>query len=162
MPANIYHFEDHWHVPFPVEKVWQVLSQPQEYPRWWRGVYLSAEPLDGDGEAKGGKRVAVVARGWLPYKLKFTIETLTLKKPQLIEFKATGDFVTDVSRWVLKPEGDGTSVALEWNPRVEKPVVRLLSPILKPLFRWNHNWTMKRGQRQIVEYMESVEMDRRE
>jgi hypothetical protein len=111
-------------------------------------VYLSATALD-----KDKKRVAVVARGWLPYKLRFTIETLHTEKPKLIEFKATGDFVTDVSRWVLQPEGEGTLVTLEWNPRVEKPVVKFLSPILKPLFYWNHEWTMKRGERQIVEYL---------
>jgi len=151
MPAHVYHFEDHWSVPFPIEKVWEVLSQPEDYPQWWRGVYLSAEPLE--AEAQDAKRVAVVARGWLPYRLRFTIQTLTLQKPELIEFKATGDFVTDVSRWVLKSEGNRTSVTLEWNPRAEKPVVKLLSPILKPLFRWNHHWTMKRGQRQIVEYL---------
>jgi hypothetical protein len=23
----------------------------------------------------------------------------------------------------------------------------------KPVFRWNHNWTMVRGQRQILEFM---------
>jgi uncharacterized protein YndB with AHSA1/START domain len=148
-PANVYHFEDKWRVPFPAEKVWEVLSRPEEYPRWWRGVYLSAEPLDGSES----KRVAVVAKGRLPYKLRFTIETLRLEKPRLIEFRATGDFVTDVSRWVLQPEGEGTTVTLEWNPRVEKLLVKILSPILKPIFRWNHDWTMKRGERQIVEYL---------
>ncbi|HYR44360.1 MAG TPA: hypothetical protein VER98_15125 [Terriglobia bacterium] len=51
------------------------------------------------------------------------------------------------------PKGTGTNVVLDWNPIVEKPVVKLLSPILKPIFRWNHNWTMVRGQRQIVDYM---------
>jgi hypothetical protein len=126
-----------------------VLSRPEDYPRWWRGVYLSAKPLD-----PSGKRVAVVAKGRLPYKLRFTIETLRTEKPSLIEFRATGDFVTDVSRWVLKPEGGGTAVTLEWNPRVEKPLVKFLSPILKSLFYWNHEWTMKRGQRQIVEYLD--------
>jgi len=148
-PANVYHFEDKWHVPFAAEKIWEALARPEDYPRWWRGVYLSAEPLAGSG----GKRVAVVAKGRLPYKLRFTIETLRLEKPKLIEFKATGDFVTDVSRWRLEPDGAGTKVTLEWNPRVEKPLVKILSPILKPIFRWNHDWTMKRGERQIAEYL---------
>jgi hypothetical protein len=31
-----------------------------------------------------------------------------LKKPDLIEFRAFGDFVTDASRWLLKAEGNGT------------------------------------------------------
>ena len=146
--ANVYRFEDCWRVPFSAEKVWEVLSRPEDYPRWWRGVYLSAKRLD-----NSGKRVAIVAKGRLPYKLRFTIETLRTEKPSLIEFRATGDFVTDVSRWVLKPEGEGTSVTLEWNPKVEKPLVKILSPILKPLFYWNHEWTMKRGRRQIVEYL---------
>lgn len=147
--VNVYHFEDKWHVPFSPERVWEVLSRPEDYPRWWRGVYLSAEPLDGSE----GKRVAVVAKGRLLYKLRFTIETLRLDKPKLIEFRATGDFVTDVSRWRLEPDDEGTRVTLEWNPRVEKPLVKFLSPILKPIFRWNHDWTMKRGERQIVEYL---------
>jgi uncharacterized protein YndB with AHSA1/START domain len=148
---NDYRFEDRWRVPFSAEKIWQVLAKPEDYPRWWHGVYLSAKPLD-----PSGKRVAVLAKGRLPYKFRFTIETLRTEKPRLIEFRATGDFVTDVSRWVLKPDGEGTAVTLEWNPRVEKPLVKFLSPILKPLFYWYHEWTMKRGERQIVEYLDGL------
>jgi carbon monoxide dehydrogenase subunit G len=154
MARNAYHFEDRWRIPFPPEKVWDALARPEDYPRWWRGVYLSAEPLD-----DGGKRVAVLARGWLPYKLRFTIETLRTEKPRLIEFRATGDFVTGVSHWMLKPDGDGTVVTLEWNPIVEKPLVKFLSPILKPLFRWNHEWSMRRGERQIMEYLRARSQD---
>jgi hypothetical protein len=104
-------------------------------------VYLSTTQLSDN-------RIKAVARGWLPYKLRFEIETIRREKPSLIEFKATGDFETDSSRWILQPEGDGTHVVLDWNPIVEKPIVRMLSPILKPLFDWNHYWTMRRGERQ--------------
>jgi uncharacterized protein YndB with AHSA1/START domain len=148
MASNAYHFEDHWHVPFPIEKVYDVLARPEEYPRWWRGVYLSATRLDSEE-----KRVAVVARGLLPYKLRFTIESVTQEKPCLIAFRASGDFVTDLSRWLLEPRGGGTAVTLEWNPRVEKPIVKFLSPVLKPVFRWNHEWTMRRGEKMIAEFL---------
>ena len=150
---NKYHFEDHWDVPFPMDDVWEVLSRAREFPVWWQGVYLSAEPLDNAKEPRVGARVAAVARGWLPYKLRFTIETVALDKPRLIAFKASGDFETDESRWLLTPTENGTHVVLDWNPIVEKPIVKLFSPLLKPIFRWNHNWTMVRGQRQIIEYM---------
>ena len=153
MALNKYHFEDHWDVPFPIEQVWEVLSRPRDFPVWWRGVYLSTEPLDNADEPRVGARVAAVARGWLPYKLRFTIETTALDKPRLIAFKASGDFETDDSRWILTPNAKGTHVVLDWNPIVEKPVIKLLSPLLKPLFAWNHKWTMVRGQRQIIEYM---------
>jgi len=148
MASNSYRFEDHWQVPFPIERVWDVLARPEEYPLWWRGVYLSATRLDDEG-----KRVAVVARGRLPYKLRFTIESVHQEKPRLIAFRATGDFVTDLSRWLLVPRAGGTAVTLEWNPRVEKPLVKFLSPLLKPIFYWNHEWTMRRGERQIAEYL---------
>lgn len=156
MAWNNYRFEDHWYVPFPAEKVWEVLSQPHEFPVWWKGVYLSAELLDGVDEPRVGGRIAAVARGWLPYKLRFTIETTGLDRPRLIAFRATGDFRTEDSRWILKPVEGGTLVVLQWNPVVEKPLVKLLSPLLKPIFRWNHRWTMVRGERQIVEYMSSA------
>jgi uncharacterized protein YndB with AHSA1/START domain len=153
MASNRYHFEDHWDVPFPIEDVWTVLSKAREFPLWWKGVYLSAIPLDGAVDPKVGARVAAVARGRLPYKLRFTIETTALVKPELIAFRATGDFETDESRWLLTRKGSGTQVMLDWNPRVEKPLVKWLSPVLKPVFRWNHEWTMIRGQKQIVAYM---------
>ena len=151
--SNAYHFEDHWDVPFPIDQVWDVLSRAREFPLWWKGVYLSAQPVDGASEPRVGAKVVAVARGWLPYKLRFTIETTALEKPRLIAFKATGDFETEDSRWVLTLTSKGTHVVLDWNQIVEKPVVKLLSPLLKPIFRWNHNWTMVRGQHQIIEYM---------
>ena len=153
MALNKYHFEDHWEVPFAIDRVWTVLSRARDFPVWWQGVYLSVDPLDDAGEPRVGARVAAVARGWLPYKLRFTIETTKLEKPQLIAFKASGDFETDESSWLLTPNGAGTHVVLDWNPIVEKRVVKLLSPLLKPIFRWNHQWTMDRGQSQIIEYL---------
>ena len=156
MPSNLYHFEDHWYVPFPIDEVWEVLSQPKKFPVWWKRVYLSAQPLDNVDQPRVGARIAVVAKGWLPYKLRFTIETTKLEKPELIEFKASGDFSTGASRWILRPNGSGTDVVLDWNPVVEKPVVKFFSPILKPLFRWNHAWTMKLGEQQIAAYLEQL------
>jgi len=146
MASNSYHFEDHWHVPFLIDKVWDVLACAEDFPVWWQGVYLSTTKVSDN-------RIAAVARGWLPYKLRFEIETIRREKPGLIEFKATGDFRTDSSRWILQAEDGGTHVVLDWNPIVDKSIVRLLSPILKPLFEWNHHWTMQRGERQIADYI---------
>ncbi|MBM4405277.1 MAG: hypothetical protein FJ039_03715 [Chloroflexi bacterium] len=153
MPLNSYHFEDHWFVPFPPDEVWRVLSRAEDFPLWWRGVYLTAKARNGEKEPRVGALVDVTARGFLPYKLRFTIESTALERPRLIQFKATGDFVTDASRWIVEPAPGGSRVTLDWNPRVEKGVVKYFSPLLRPLFRANHNWTMRRGQRQIVEFM---------
>ena len=47
MASNKYHFEDHWEVPFPIEQVWDVLSQTRELddgprPAPNRGVHVQA------------------------------------------------------------------------------------------------------------------------
>jgi len=154
MASNAYHFEDHWRIPCRIEDVWEVLSRPTKFPSWWRGVYLNAVVADSTtDEPHVGQRVNFLTRGWLPYKLRWTIETVRLDKPRLIEFKAFGDFSTDASRWILRATDTGTDVTLDWNPIVEKPIIKLLSPLLKPVFRWNHRWAMNLGEKQLVEYL---------
>jgi uncharacterized protein YndB with AHSA1/START domain len=153
MPANLYEFRDEWHIPFPIEQVWDLISRPSRYPEWWWKVFLRARLLNDLPEPSVGGRVEFLAKGWLPYKVRYTAETTRLEPPTLMEFKATGDFRTDASRWVLKEENGGTSATLEWNPIVDKAIIKLTSPVAKPLFRSNHSWTMRHGERQLIEYM---------
>ena len=40
---------------------------------------------------------------------------------------------------------------LDFRPRVNKPGVRQLTPLLRPLFRSNHAWAMRRGQERLIE-----------
>lgn len=148
-----YQFRDTWRIPFPIKDVWDILADPLRYPVWWRGVYLSARAVSGGGKPEAGAQTAVVVKGWLPYKLRFTIETLRLERPTLIEIRASGDFKVDRSTWTLRQAEGHTEVVLDWNPIVEKAIIRLFTPVAKPLFRSNHNWTMRRGERQLIEYM---------
>ena len=48
-----------------------------------------------------------------------------------------------------------THCELDWRPVVAKPFVRQLTPVLRPLFRANHNWTMRRGQQRILERLQT-------
>ena len=58
--------------------------------------------------------------------------------------------------WTLE-EKDGTTVAtLDWRPAVNRPFIRHLTPVLRPLFRSNHNWAMRRGEQQIREYLDTT------
>ena|SRR2546422_3675484 len=94
MPSNAYHFEDHWQIPFPCEDVWTVLSEPTKFPLWWRGVYLNAVVADSTSEDPHvGQRINVLTKGRLPYRLRWTIETIRLDKPRLIEFKASVEYL---------------------------------------------------------------------
>jgi uncharacterized protein YndB with AHSA1/START domain len=141
VPAD-YRFLDEWRLPVDVERVYDLVGRPLDYPRWWSDVFLAAE---GDGgEPEPGKRIEVVARGFLPYRLRFALTTLDCERPHRIHSRLDGDF-EGTGTWLLEAEGGGTRAVLDWRPSVRKAGVRQLTPVLRPLFRSNHAWTMRRG-----------------
>jgi uncharacterized protein YndB with AHSA1/START domain len=153
MPKNDYHFVEHWEIPAPRERVYAVLADGKLLPEWWRGVYLEAALLDG-GEVRIGARVRVKARGALPYRLRFVLEATALERDRLVEVTTHGDF-RGVWRAALSDlaDGAGTRVDIDWRVTVAKPLIRYLSPLLKPLFTWNHNWTTPRGEAGLTAYL---------
>ncbi|HEX3454064.1 MAG TPA: hypothetical protein VHS03_05525 [Gaiellaceae bacterium] len=36
---------------------------------------------------------------------------------------------------------------------MNKSLVKYLTPVLRPLFRSNHTWTMKRGEKHIADHL---------
>ena len=143
-----YRFLDHWVVPHAIEQVFDAVGEPLAYPEWWSDVFLSTS---GDGgPPQPGNRTSVVARGFLPYRLRFTLECLEVERPARILSRLTGDF-EGTGEWRLREEQGATFAELDWRPVVNKSGVRQLTPLLRPLFRANHNWTMQRGQQRILE-----------
>ena len=72
-----------------------------------------------------------------------------------IHSRLVGDFEGS-GEWCLREEEGATVCELDWRPIVNKAAVRRLTPVLRPLFRANHNWTMKRGQQHILERLQGV------
>lgn len=144
MPANDYHFVTTWHVEAPRELLYEILREGQGYPRWWPEVYLNARLLPSDRADHIGDRVELLTKGRLPYRLRWTARTERLSPPETIEISASGDFVGR-GRWRLEPDGTATTITFDWRIRADKPLLRWLSPILKPLFQWNHHWAMSTG-----------------
>jgi len=42
------------------------------------------------------------------------------------------------------------NLTYDWRIRAEKPLLRWLSPLLKPLFAANHRWAMAQGERSLA------------
>lgn len=61
---------------------------------------------------------------------------------------ATGD-LEGQGIWTFAQEGSFVEVTFDWTIRANKPIVDKLSFLLKPVFRSNHNWTMKRGEESL-------------
>ncbi|MES1258632.1 MAG: polyketide cyclase, partial [Acidobacteriota bacterium] len=63
--SNQYHFITRWRVKGTANEVFEILSQPVEYPRWWPSVYLMTREL-APGDREGlGRRVRLLTKGWL-------------------------------------------------------------------------------------------------
>lgn len=144
MPANYYEFRTLWKVLAPREVLYEILRQGRDYPRWWPEVYLDAKYTPSGRADHIGDRVELLTKGRLPYKLRWTATTSGLAPPERIEISASGDFVGE-GCWMLEPEGETTNITFDWRIRADKPLLRLMSPVLKPLFRWNHHWAMSTG-----------------
>jgi hypothetical protein len=148
MPANDYHFISHWRVLGTLEEVFEVLSHAEDLPRWWPATFVSALSIQ-SGEVDGTDRVVRVdTRGWLPYTLRYHMVLDEADPPNSFSIKAWGD-LEGTGIWRLKQDDLWVDIEYDWHVRVNKPIEKLLSPLLRPLFASNHHWAMARGEESL-------------
>jgi hypothetical protein len=137
-------------VPARIDDVYDVIGDQLGYPAWWEKVFLA---VTGDeGPPRPGRRASIVSKGFLPYKLRWDVEVVEAERPRGFRFTMEGDFVGS-GDWTLEEADKGTRATLDFRPAVEKPFVKHLTPVLRPLFRANHVWAMRRGQEGIVDFI---------
>lgn len=147
MPANDYHFITHWRVESTVAEVHQLLGDAEGLARWWPSVYLEVKTLS-SGDAKGvGKIIELFTKGWLPYTLRWSFRVAAIEDDGFT-IEAFGDFVGR-GVWTFVQNGTAVDITYDWRIRAEKPMLRLMSPLLKPLFARNHEWAMRMGEESL-------------
>lgn len=148
-PPNAYHFITRWRVEGTCGEVADVLGDPLELPRWWPSVYLAVEELAPPGDDGTGRRLRLHTKGWLPYTLTWEFVVVEHYYPNRIVLDAEGDFVGR-GTWTFVQDGPMVNVIYDWRITAEKPLLRQLSPLLKPLFEANHRWAMRQGEESLV------------
>jgi uncharacterized protein YndB with AHSA1/START domain len=151
--APEYRFVDRWFVPHPIQPVYDLMADVHGYPVWWGDVW--DETAGHAGPPQPGTRTQVVAHGYLPYRLRYEFECVAVDAPHRVDSVLHGDFEGTASL-LFEEAGGGTRVTLDFRPRVNKAGVRQLTPLLRPLFRSNHAWAMRRGQERIVEHLDGL------
>ena len=141
MASAEYVFVDEWDVAAPLDAVFEALADARTYPEWWTPVYISAE---GDGAPEVGRVTKHHFKGKLPYTLKTTSEIVSMNRPHRFETKVVGD-LAGTGIWTLTPTDAGTHVHFDWRVNADRAFIRFLTPVLRPLFRWNHNWAIARA-----------------
>jgi len=145
MSDNDYHFIDRWRVEGDVKEVADILEDALSLPRWWGSVYFEVKEIE-PGEKHGiGKLISLHAGGWLPYTLRINFRTVESRYPHGFSMDATGD-LEGRGIWIFEQDGPFVNVTYDWTIRANKSIIEKLSFLLKPIFRSNHNWTMRRGE----------------
>jgi hypothetical protein len=150
-----YRFVDRWRVRGTVQEVSDILADVTSYPRWWPSTYIEVTDDVAGDENDVGRSGRVYAQGWLPYRIRFNYRVTESRAPRGFSFAAWGD-LTGNGVWDLVQDGDWVDVTFTWTIRADKPILRSLSVLLKPIFRSNHGWTMRRGEPSL-----QLELERR-
>jgi hypothetical protein len=148
VPANEYHFITRWRVEGTCGEVADILGDPVALERWWPSVYLRVEetrPADSRGV---GRRARLHTKGWLPYTLRWEFEIVESRYPHGFSLVATGDF-EGRGVWTFEQDGPFVDIVYDWRISAEKPMLRRLSFLLKPLFEANHRWAMAQGEESL-------------
>ncbi len=148
MTTNDYHFIDRWRVEGDLKEVADILEDALSLPRWWGSVYFEVKEIEPGGEHGIGKLISLRAGGWLPYTLRINFRTVESRYPRGFSMDATGD-LEGRGFWTFEPDGPFVNVTYDWTIRPNKPIIEKFSFLLKPIFRSNHNWTMKRGEESL-------------
>ena len=148
MSANTYQFITHWRVPGTVDEVADILADATDLPRWWPADYLDVEETQPGDDEGIGKEVSLYTKGWLPYTLRWQFRVTESSYPHGFALEAWGD-LAGWGVWRLQQSGRVVDVTYNWKVRAEKPLLRRLSFLLRPLFAANHRWAMARGEKSL-------------
>jgi uncharacterized protein YndB with AHSA1/START domain len=142
--AREYVFVDEWDVAAPPEAVYDVLVDARTYPDWWKPVYLSVE-----GDERETRHQF---KGRLPYTLEMHARLVSEDRPRQFDVDVDGD-LRGHGRWTFTARDGTTRVRWDWTVFADRPLLRYLTPVLRPLFRWNHSWAVARAREQLEPYV---------
>jgi hypothetical protein len=134
-------FIDEWALAAEPSVVWSVLRRIEGWPQWWPSV-RSVIPLPAPGD--GAPRWEFTFRTRLPYSMVFDA-TLVREEPSAeVEWQVTGRVAGRGICGVRAVDG-GTFVWWDWLVTPQLSWMRLLTPIARPVFSWNHKELMDEG-----------------
>ena len=140
---SAYEFVTVWRFESPLEPVWDLIARPEEWPAWWRGVLRVERVREGGADHVGGVS-RYTWRSRLPYLLTFEMETTRVETHALIEGRAFGE-LAGAGRWRFAHDAGLTTVRYDWRVETTKRWMKLLAPLARPAFRWNHDVVMDWG-----------------
>lgn len=145
---STYRFVTHWRFQAPLDRVWEEIYHSERWPEWWKAVESVVAVKSGDDRGVGAIR-RYTWKGALPYRLRFDMRTTRVEPCTHLEGVAEGE-LSGCGRWHFSAQESTTRVRYDWEVDATKPWMRLLHPVLRPLFEWNHDTVMRWGEEGLV------------
>ena len=146
--SNDYHFTTRWRVRGTTREVAAILRDADQLPRWWPSVYLAVRVIRAGDEHGVGGVVDLWTKGWLPYTLRWRFTTTRNDGATGLALRAEGDFV-GAGVWSLTQDSAYVEATYDWRIAAEKPLLKRLTWLLRPVFSANHRWAMRMGEQSI-------------
>lgn len=154
MATNDYHFITEWRVKASPAEVFDILKDAEALVDWWPSVYLEVKRLT-ETDDPLETTYELWTKGYLPYTLKWSFKPTEYSFPKRIALTAYGDFKGE-GVWTFNEDGEYTNIIYDWKITADKPILKKLSFMLKPLFASNHKWAMAQGLKSL-----EIELQRR-
>ena len=116
--------------------VFDVLADGHTYPEWWKPVYI--------GVKTEGEYTLQHFKGRLPTTCTRAPRRSNRDRPYRLQGETDGD-LRGTGIWTLSANANGTHVRFDWHVHADRRLLKLLTPILRPALRWNHNWAIARA-----------------
>jgi hypothetical protein len=142
--SKSYHFITKWRIEATREEIYRTLEDVEELTRWWCSVYLDLNVLEKGQKGGIGKVVELYTKGFLPYTLRWKFKVTETNFPHGFALEAFGDFVGK-GVWTFQQDGKFCDITYDWKIDAEKPLLKRLSFLMKPIFSANHKWAMAKG-----------------
>jgi hypothetical protein len=141
-----YRFRSTWLLPgAPATRVFNVVTDLGEYPRWWSDVRTVSQVDEETAE--------LVCRSQLPFRLVVRMHRERQdERTGLLRVRLSGD-LDGVLAGSVRPAGPGTLLEITQDVLARKPLLRKLDTVARPLFRANHALMMRRGHRGLLDYL---------
>lgn len=150
-----YHFVTHWRVYGTCSQVYAVLMNAVGYARWWNDCYVTVEQVEKcDRDGLNGM-YKILNRGFLPYTLEWYSSVLSIRPPLGFTIRASGQLEGE-GRWIFEQDNDYVNITFFWDVHFKKPLLKHFSSVLRPVFVWNHNYVMNRGEKHLQQELDRV------
>ena len=143
-----YAFLTAWRLAAPRDAVFEVLHESERWPEWWDGLERVVKVEDGDAEGRGSLGV-YTWRSVMRYRLEFKMRITRIERPHRMDGVAEGE-LAGTGTWRLYEDAGATAVLFEWQVYTTRRWMNALTPIARPVFRWNHDRLMRAGGRGLA------------